>query len=391
MSPFATVLRKEIADASRDRRTWITALASALLFGPGIVLLIAAFVSDVETRSARREIVVAQRANGPTLVNFLERSGARIVEAPPDFAARIASGELRSAVVAIPADFEARLASGDPAPLQLVYDGTSNPARGTIEASARLLDGFARELALQRMLARGVAAPALSPLRVDRRDLASTRAHGVELLFIIPWAVLMIAAVAALPMAIDVGAGERERGSLEPLLTMPVDAIEIVAGKWLAVTVAAIVVESAMLAAYVVTLRLVSDDRLAALLQFGPREALTCLLVLVPFAAFMSALLMLVGTWGRTFREAQTYASQVVLIVNLVPLLRFFLDARDAAWQLAVPVLGQLVVMMRVLRGEAPGAAGILVPALICAGGTLACLAAQRRLLQSERIVFGRG
>ena len=92
------VLRKEIADAVRDRRTWLTALASVLLFGPGSMLLMANLLSDIDQRVTRREVVLAGSAHAPTLVNFLQRSGAAIVEAQPDYPAKIASGELRNGV-----------------------------------------------------------------------------------------------------------------------------------------------------------------------------------------------------------------------------------------------------------------------------------------------------
>jgi len=384
------IARKELSDAARDRRTWLTALLSAIVIGPGVMLALAGFLSGLDERAARREVVVAGVANGPTLANYLERRGARIVAAPADYERRIAAGELRNAVIVIGEDFERHLASGEPAPIQLVFDGANGQARGAVDYAARLLDGFGHELTAQRTLARGVALPLIGVIDVERRDLATPRARGVQLLAMIPWVVLMIAAVGAAPIAIDVGAGERERGSLEPLLGNPVDRAAIVLGKWIAVAAASIAVVAVTLAAYVVTFWAVDNETLAAQLQFGPAEALGFAVLLAPFAGLAAAVLMLVATCARSFREAQAYVSQVVLAVNLVPLAKLLLDLREAPWQLPLPVIGQLIGMTRVLRGEPLAAADIVLPAVGCAAGVVACLLALRRLLSSEHIVFGR-
>ena len=387
---LAIVLCKELVDTARDRRTWITALISAVVAGPGMMLVLASIVSGADQRAAQHEVVVAGGASAPTLLNFLQRHGARIVEAPSDYAARVESGELRNAVIVVAPDFEEKLARAEAPRVEVVYDGSSTMARGAVDTALQLLQGFDRELTVQRSLARGVAVPLVGTVEIAHHDVASARAHGVQLLGIIPWLLLTIAAVGAIPVAIDVSAGERERGSLEPLLTNPVDAGAIVAGKWLAVAIASLAVVAATLAAYVLTLRQIGNERLAALLQFGSAEALRFGLVMAPYCALVAALVTLAATWGRSYREAQTYVSQILLAVNLVPLAKLLLDYRDQAWQLPVPVLGQLMVMTRVLRGEALGTLDLVVPALVCAVATLACLAAQRRLLGSERIIFGR-
>jgi len=390
MSAARVVFAKELADALRDRRTWVAALISALVVGPAVLLLLSLYLSALDDKAARHEVFVADGSRAPTLVNFLQRAGASVQDAPADYEARLQSGKLQAPVMVVDADFEAALARGLPVPVRLVYDSSNQRARGAIETAAALLQGFNQEIGNQRLLARGIAPPVIGALAVERRDLAPRRARGIELLFMIPWMALLMSVVGALPIAIDVGAGERERGSLEPLLSNPVDVGAIVLGKWLAVAAGGAAIVVLTLAAYVLTLMLIGNEMLAAIMQFGVVEALQYALLLVPFAGLMGSLTMLVATWGRTYKEAQTYASQAALVVNLAPVVTLFLESRDAPWQLPVPVLGQLMVMMRILRGDPVGLTEFAVPAVVCAIGTLCCLLAQRRLLGNERIVFGR-
>ena len=113
MNTATVVFRKELKDALRDRRTWMIVLLTSILAGPLTLFLLSIFISSAEETAAKREVHVANAAAGPTLVNFLQRAGATVKDAPDDYAAQIKSGRLQSAVIVIPANFEARLAAGE--------------------------------------------------------------------------------------------------------------------------------------------------------------------------------------------------------------------------------------------------------------------------------------
>ncbi|MCU0940743.1 MAG: ABC transporter permease, partial [Burkholderiaceae bacterium] len=109
-----TVFRKELADALRDRRSWMIAIVISMLSGPVIFALMSNFISGIEEKAAAREVVVVEPARAPTLVNFLQRSGATVLPAASDYEAQLRSGSLQNAVVVPPPDFEAQLARGEP-------------------------------------------------------------------------------------------------------------------------------------------------------------------------------------------------------------------------------------------------------------------------------------
>ena len=99
MSATATVFRKELTDALRDRRTWLIVLVTSILAGPLTLFLLSIFISSVEEGAAKREIYVANGSAAPTLINFLQRAGATVKDAPDDYAAQIKSGRLQNAVI----------------------------------------------------------------------------------------------------------------------------------------------------------------------------------------------------------------------------------------------------------------------------------------------------
>ena len=390
MRAALVVFAKELKDALRDRRTWLVVLISSLVAGPASLLLIASIVSSAEESAARREVVIANAAKAPTLVNFLQRNGASVRDAPADYRDELLSGRLQNAVVVIPDDFGRRLASGEPIRLEVVFDETANRAQTAVRTTIALLQGFNREHGTQRLLARGVSPQVLQPLQIEEVNLAGSRARGAQLLFLVPWLALVGAVVGAISVAIDVTAGERERGSLEPLLMNPVSTTSLVLGKWAVAASCSAAVVVLTLVGFMVSMQFVSSENLAALMQFGTTEILLFLVLLLPFSAMVASLNMLAATYGRSHKEAQTYASYITMIVNFVPIIPLFLTVRDAPWQLLVPALGQQTVLMRALRGEAVAAVDILLPSAIALALTTAALLLQARLLRNERIIFSR-
>ncbi len=384
------VFRKELIDAMRDRRTWLIVLASSLLAGPLSLLLIASFVASAEESAARREVIIANADAAPTLVGFLRRNGATITPAPDDYRDQLRTGRLQNAVVVIPVDFEQRLAGGEMLRLDVVFDETASRAQPAVRTTIALLRGYNRELGMQRMLARGVSPQLLQPIEIEEVNLAGSRARGAQLLFLVPWLALLGAVVGAISVAIDVTAGERERGSLEPLLMNPVSTASIVFGKWAVAATCSAAVVLLTLAGFTTALQFVRSENLAALMQFGAPEVGLFIALLLPFSAMVAAINMLAATYGRSHKEAQTYASYITMVVNFVPILPLILTIRDAPWQLAVPALAQQTVLMRALRGEAYGTVDIVLPSAIALGLTAVALAAQARLLRDERIVFSR-
>jgi len=384
------VFRKELTDAVRDRRTWLVVLVSSILAGPLSLLLLSKFVASVEENVARREVYLAGGAAAPTLANFIKRAGGTVKEAPEGFRELVRSGELQNAVVVVPADFERRLARGETISLDVVFDDTSSRSQGPVRGTLGLLRGFNRELGSQRLLARGIGLSVLAPVEVEEINLAASKSRGAQLLFLVPWLALLGAVVGAISVAIDVTAGERERGSLEPLLMNPVSTGAIVLGKWAVVAACSAAVVVLTLIGFRTAMLFISSENLSALMQFGASESVLFLAMLLPFAAMIAAVNMFAATWGRSHKEAQTYASYLTMLVNFAPVIPLFLSVRDAAWQLFVPALAQQTVMMRALRGEAVSAFDVLVPGAIAVAIAALALGAQARLLRNERIVFSR-
>jgi sodium transport system permease protein len=361
------VWRKEIVDALRDRRTLLVVILSSVLLGPAVLVAVSALVAALETQAEKREVYVLGAEHAPAFVNFLQRQ-TFVVKAPPaDYEAELRAGRFGDPVLVVPKGFEADLQRGEAVRLELVSDSANRRAEAGAGRIARLVEAWSRERGMLTLLLRGVAPEAIAPVPLDERDLASTQARASQLTALLPFFVLMAVLYGALNAALDTTAGERERGSLEPLLLAPAGAWPIVIGKWGAVAGVGMLIAVLSCLSFFPAQALLASDALAAMFQFGIAEAMRFLVLLLPFAAAMSALLMAVAIRSRTFKEAQASATVVILVASLLPMVTMFSLGGDAPWHLAVPALAQSTLMLRVLKGEALDAWQVGVPLVVSA------------------------
>ena len=381
-----TVFAKEWVDALRDRRTLAVVLLSSVLMGPLVLVALSGLLASFESRAERREVVLAGAESAPTLVNYIARQGFTVKPAPADYEAQLKRAELGDPVLVIPQDFEAALKSGDLPRLLLVSDSANKRAEAGAGRLQRLVAGFNRERATLALALRGVSVELLESARVDERDLASPQTRGTQITGMLPFFVLMAVLYGALNAALDSTAGERERGSLEPLLMNPAAPLAIVLGKWAAVTAVALLIALLSCFSFIPAQWLLRGDALAALFQFGVHEALWFLAVIAPFAAALAALLMAVAIRCRSVKEAQASTAVLVLGVSLLPLFGLLNPGAEERWHFWVPALAQNTLMTRVLKGEALGAEALGVSLLACLLMALAGIVFVARVLRRAAV-----
>ena len=381
-----TVYRKEITDALRDRRTLLTVLVSSVLMGPLVLVAISMLVASLESRAELREVVVDGIENAPSLKNFFERQTYTVKAAPAGYEAQLRSATLADPVVVVPKDFEGALLRGQAPIVEIVSDSANQRSLAGAGRVQRLLAGFSRERVMLTLALRGVAGDVLEPVQVEERDLASTQTRATQITGMLPYFVMMAVLYGALNAALDTTAGERERGSLEPLLANPLERWVLVLGKWGAVATVGMLIAVLSSFSFLPGQWVLRSDTLAAMFQYGAREALWFLVVLLPFAAAVSALLMAVAIRCKTFKEAQASATVVLLGASLLPLVNVFSLGSDSPWYLWVPALAQNVLMTRVLKGEDFNAMQIGVPLAVCVALTAAGVWFVARSLRSAAV-----
>ncbi len=381
-----TVFRKELMDAMRDRRTLLVVLASSVLMGPLLLLALSELFASLQAKAEQRELVAAGVQYAPSLKNYVERQTWVVREAPSDYEQRLKDSKLGDPVLVIPKDFEADLVRGDSPEVELVSDSANQQSQSGARRVADLLRGFSQERVGLSLALRGVSVELLTPMKVQQRDLASNQTRAAQFTGMLAFFVLLAVVSGAMNAALDSTAGERERGSLEPLLMNPVSALALVLGKWGAVAAVSMLIAVLSCLSFLPGQWLLRSDTLQAMFQFGAREVALFLVLLLPFAAAVSAVLMAVAIRCKSFKEAQANSTVVVMAVSLLPLVSVFNQSGEEAWHLWVPALAQNTLMMRVLKGEGFSALQVAVPLLVCVLLTVAGLMFVARRLRGAAV-----
>ncbi len=384
MSAAWVVFRKELIDALRDRRTLLMVLLTSVAIGPLVLLLVSSLVGDLERQAEKRVLRVQGAEQAPTLINFVERQSFTVEDAPADYLVTLRAGKLGDAVVVVPPDFEEKLLQGEAVTIEVVGN-QSQAASGTAMRRAQsLLLAFAQERAVLRQLSLGIA-PTSATIDVQERDLANRQARAAQLTAMVPFFVLMAVLYGSMAAAMDTTSGERERGSLEPLLMNPASRTALVFGKWGAVATVGMLIAILSCASFLPAQSLMRSETLTALFQFGPGEMLMFVAILLPFAAATAAVLMAVAIRAKSFKEAQTNITVVMLAITLAPMASMFNQEGESPWHLWVPTLGQITLMNRVLKGEALGT-DLWVTLLSCALLTALALTYLSRSIQRAAV-----
>ena len=389
LSRLLLVARKELLDLLRDRKRIFWALFTVIISGPlvvGLLYFVGKTVSD-RIEKVTAPIVNAQFA--PDLVRFLERRGVKIDADPADYEARVKSGDLDAVLVVDPGYAES-LGSGRPAKITLITLSSRDGSAPIVGRLSRELRVYAELIGNERMILRGIAPAVARPLLVEELDLATAEQRSARLLQVMSFYALFAGLMGAIAAALDVTAGERERQTLEPLLTTPVAVPELAIGKWLAVSMINLLAVTASLLGFLIALQVVPLGKLGLPFNFGLGEFAGFMAVLVPFAFMVPAVLLAFGAAGKTAKEAQSSLSVGVSMVGLLPLISIFRQTKAPWWDTWVPVNGQYAVLSKVLRAETivrlDWLAMWAVPALIC----VVALYVFTQRLGDEKMLAGR-
>lgn len=381
------VFQKELRDALRDRRSLLSAAMYAV-WAPLVVALALSALARDRLDEAPLTLAVVGHEHAPSLLRYLEGHTVAVVRVEADPAAAVRAGQFDVAL-AVDADYRARFAGVRPAPVAIYYDGARTRSIGRAERLRDLLAAYSRDVAETRLLLRGLTPEVTAALAVHERDVSTAAGRAARVLAMLPLFLLLSAFVGGMNVAIDTTAGERERGSLESLLLQPVAPLAISAGKWLAAAVVSAATVALMIGITIVTLGLPLVRRIDLPIGLAGADAASVLLVLLPLALAAPALQMLVSVFARSYKEAQTQVSLLLLVPMLPGFLAAFGSLGDSATLALMPILSQQLLVTDVLAGRAVGTGEILTSALPTAGLTAAALLLTARLLAREHVLRG--
>ena len=391
LSTLRIVFQKEVLDNFRDRRTLLSALLLGPLFGP-VIFAFAINLSlkqSLSDASEALDLPVLGSEHAPNLIDYLRSHNINITEAPDSYdAARtaVATG-VHDVVVVIPESFGRDLAEGLPATVEVITDQANRQAERASRRALSAFNAYNQELAAMRLAARGVSPLVVRPLNIDLIDVSTPSGRSALLLGMLSYFFIFALLTGGMNLAIDATAGERERGSLEPLLCLPVTREALIYGKILAACLFMAASLAISLVSFYVTLKFVPLEKLGMTPNFGPVVVLTAFLLLLPFTLLGAALMTLVASFTKSYKEAQTWVSIVLIAPTLPILIVSLLMVRPSTELMLIPSLSQHLLLVGLIRNEPLNGlhAVISVIATLVAGALLAWACA--RLYRREGLL----
>jgi sodium transport system permease protein len=383
-----TVLVKELLETVRDRRTLFMMLVLPTLLYPALMVLAQQLALFGQRQLGAEPARVAVSAASP-LVHFLEADSGLVVLPAGSATAEAVRGRRVEAAVVAGSD-----AAGGSERVRVLYDATSDRSRRAEALVSSRLEAWSDTLLAGRLREAGLPGDFARPIVVADSSVATAEeAGGYALGRFLPLILVLMTLLGAFYPAIDLSAGEKERGTLETLLTTAVPPREIVAGKFAAVAVVAMAAATVNLGSMLLTFQ-------SGLFRFGadagirfslpPGAALLVLVALIPLAVLFSAVFLGLAVRAQSFKEAQNALTPAQLAA-IVPLMLVTLPGIEFTPALAlVPVVGIAMFFRELMSGGAPWLPSALA-FVSTAGYAALALAFAARSFGREEVLFGGG
>jgi len=374
---FTSLLRKELLDAVRDKRSVMAGLYYAF-FTPVLLAVVLTAVINKATNPEDIEITITNGIEASNLVNYLSDRGISQGDDPD---------KLKNIELVISTDFSKQLNRAEPAEVTLIADQSEDSLRTAIARIKRALGSYSSEIVSLRLISRGINPNIINPVKVHIQDQATAVSKGGQIMGVMTMLMILSVFVAGMNLAIDTSAGERERNSLALLLSHPVSVLQLVISKTVAVSIFGMLGLILTIIVSKFVYPFVPWQELGFSVDISGSFVLGALLAGFSVAIFAASMQLFVSFMAKSFKEAQTYIS----FVMFVPIAMSYAATLDFAveelrW---APVSGQLQALIDLAKGKEIPLLQLAVSCLSTLVISLALIFGMERLLKSEKIVFG--
>jgi len=392
------VYQKELLDSLRERRTLISMILAPLLLMP-LLTVGFGFVAYKLVTEARRELPRVMVLGGEDSPEILGKLGAlktiRIVPPSTDYVDQISNKKIRIAVD-IPKGFDASVARGESTDVKVyTYEGDIRS-----QFAAQRVEHFFRELrdltVRQRLETRHLPETLLSPFEITQKNVVPPgKVWGGLFGGVLIYMIILLCMTGAMYPAMDLTAGEKERGTIETILCSPVSRTHLVLGKFLTVLTASIA--TAALSVFSMAMTFLGakvllgglDPESPAMLKavVNPKAAVAVFIMVLPIAAILSAGLLAIALFAKSFREAQSYISPLTIVVVMLAVVSALPGVELNAKLALVPIVNTSLVSKEILTGTYHWRYIVLIFASSCVYAALA-LGIAVKLFQREDVLF---
>ena len=351
------IYEKEMRETLRDKRVLFGVFISPLLITP-LLLVVIGYFANRKAAEKRAEVLTIAVVGAPAM---LQEALARtpsisllLVEAAQEADALIAQRKARAALIA-PPEAEQALANNQTLALELVFDPSNEKSIAAMRRVQDALEEFNRATTGERLKRLNLDTSLVTPTTLTKRSVASDKNIG-GLIPLLPYLIVMMAAFGGMTSAFDLGAGEKERGTMETLLVSPATRTEIILGKTL--TIVTVSFASALfniiglVGSFAIVLSYFAPQLTQGKIAISYTAVAVMTLVTLPLTLLTSSLLMILSAFARNQKEAQSYSLPFVMVVILPAVLSLFVGDESPLGMSLIPLLNCALAIKQALSGS---------------------------------------
>jgi len=384
MIQFKALLIKELREAFRDKRALMVALSMGLL-APVMIMVISKVMITESVGNPAIYVQFTGAEYAPKLIEkFEENNILQFANVPEDD--KYAWQE-RSIEVDIPEDFAEKMSEGEAIDVVLRADFGKKASGSPIRRIRSTVNSYSQSIGYKRLLVRGVDVKLLRPIILQEQDTALPTSNAVMVSMFLGMYLLMGAFVSGLSIAIDSSAGERERNVLEMLLCQPVSTLKIVLAKMTCASSISVLSIIIMLTLTTVSVGFIDLTKIGATFSLNAFSIAALLILLVPLCFFATALQLFFSFQAKSFKEAQSTVSMLIMLPAMVPMAIMMIDDKPA-WVNWLPISGQSMLMEDVFKGLPVDWTVLASTTAMTIAMTVALVLMLAQKLKSEKVVM---
>tara|TARA_B110000908_G_scaffold170167_1_gene228953 strand:- start:6529 stop:7695 length:1167 start_codon:yes stop_codon:yes gene_type:complete len=384
---YVAILNKELLDAMRDFKSLATALFMPIFFA---LFSLGSMHFIVSMQQSNDQIILPVQGieNAKPLVEWLTEAGITVIAASGNPEEKILS-KTYDVILIIPENFPENFRQQRPATVDLLSDHSNSKTQGKVRKVRQLVNQWSMKIGSIRLLTRNISPTIARPAVINDINVSTDQQVAAKILASFPMFTLLIVFASGIGMASDMTAGERERKSLEPLLINPVPYPYVFFGKWTAAVLVTFCITLFGIGLQILSINAAPLEELGLRLAMGWSQFALIMFIVIPVIFLASALQLLVSLFARSFKDAQSYNSLIVLLPVIPGLYLTFSSGSAEYWQMLVPILGPTALIVDVIGGEP-----IAIQHAIIAGGTSLVITTLLvflgiLMLKRERTIFG--
>lgn len=354
-----TVYLKELLDTVRDRKTLLMMILVPLLL-MAVLTVVQPLINEKETQRVKEtqyKIVVNGERDSENFKDYLKQFSNISIVQTENSEEKLGKGEIQL-IIGTQEGFDSLVKQQQPARLVLQYDGSSKLSQTAKLQAQQIINGYIKQLVSVSLNKRGISPELLVPITLEEQNKASRdKMNGFYLSMILPLIITVWAVIGGMYTAIDVAAGEKERGTLETLLMTPLSRTTIVMGKFLAILTVAMGAVMLAILSMVITLKFI----IPLFVNKGVEQNISLplgvigliLFVASMLTAFISALELTLSTWARNFKQAQNYITPLYLVVMIPALVILTMQSFTLPGYLyLIPIFNTMQLLKELFAGQ---------------------------------------